>query len=94
MVDSSAVAVELRVTGHVQGVSFRAYAAREAVRLEVVGWVRNDPDGAVALHVEGSRDAVDAMTAWCRDGSPAARVDAVEVTDADPRGGDSFEVRY
>jgi acylphosphatase len=78
----------------VQGVSYRAYAAREAVRLEVVGWVRNDPDGAVALHVEGPRDAVDAMTAWCRDGSPAARVRDVESREVEPTGGDSFEVRY
>ncbi len=87
-------AVELRVTGRVQGVSFRAYAAQEAVRLEVAGWVRNAEDGAVEAHVEGPDDAVTEMVAWCHDGSPAAAVERVEVSDVAPEGLDSFEVRY
>jgi acylphosphatase len=87
-------AVALRVTGRVQGVSFRAYAAQEAVRLEVAGWVRNASDGAVELHVEGPAEAVDEMVAWCRSGSPAASVEAVEVSDAEPERPESFEVRY
>ena len=77
-----------------QGVSFRAYAAHEAVRLELVGWVRNEPDGAVAAHLEGPDDAVEEMLEWCREGSPAARVADVEVTDVEPSGAASFEVDY
>ena len=40
-------AVDLVVTGRVQGVSFRWYAAREATRLGLAGWIRNAPDGSV-----------------------------------------------
>jgi acylphosphatase len=87
-------AVEVRITGEVQGVSFRAYAAREAVRLELAGWVRNEPDDSVAGHFEGPDEAVEEMLAWCRRGSPAADVDAVEVTDVGPTGAASFEVDY
>jgi acylphosphatase len=87
-------AVEVRVTGRVQGVSFRAYAAHEAVRLELVGWVRNEPDGVVAAHFEGPDDAVEAMLAWCRHGSPAAHVDRVEVTEVESTRATSFEVDY
>ena len=87
-------AVEVRVTGRVQGVSFRAYAAHEAVRLELVGWVRNEPDGAVAAHFEGPDDAVEGMLAWCRHGSPAAHVDRVEVAEVESSGATSFEVDY
>jgi acylphosphatase len=78
----------------VQGVSFRAYAAHEAVRLELVGWVRNEPDGAVAAHLEGPDEAVEEMLAWCRQGSPAASVGDLEVTDVEPTGAASFEVDY
>jgi acylphosphatase len=85
-------AVEVRVTGRVQGVSFRVYAAHEAVRLGLAGWVRNDPDGAVSAHLEGPGDAVEEMLAWCRRGSPAAQVVDVEVTDVDPTGATTFEV--
>lgn len=87
-------AVDVRVTGQVQGVSFRAHAAREAVRLEVAGWIRNEPDGAVAAHIEGPDDAVGAMVAWLHDGSPGARVEAVDVDDVDVAGDNSFDVRY
>ena len=52
-------AVDIRVTGRVQGVSFRFHAEQEAQRLGLTGWVRNEPDGSVALHVEGEPDAVE-----------------------------------
>ena len=87
-------AVEVTVSGEVQGVSFRAYAAQEAVRLELVGWGRNEPDGSVRAHYEGDDDAVEEMLAWCREGSPSADVHHVEVTEVEPTGEASFEVRY
>ncbi len=87
-------AVEVRVSGRVQGVSFRAYAAREAVRLELAGWVRNEPDGCVAGHFEGPAEAVEEMIGWCRRGSPAAGVEHVAVVDVPSTGATAFEVDY
>jgi acylphosphatase len=87
-------AVDVHISGRVQGVSFRAYAAREAVRLELCGWVRNEPDGSVAARLEGPGDAVEEMLAWCRHGPPAARVEHVEVEEVPPTGCTSFEVDY
>ncbi len=86
-------AVQVRVAGRVQGVFFRRYAADEATQRRVTGWVSNEPDGSVLAHVEGDDDAVDAMIAWCREGSPAAVVDRVDVEDVASLGADSFEVR-
>lgn len=86
--------MEVTVRGQVQGVSFRGYAAREAVRLELVGWVRNEPEGSVVAHFEGPQEDVEAMIAWCRMGSPGAEVDDVEVRDVEPSGATSFEVDY
>ena len=76
-------AVSVRVTGRVQGVSFRWYAAQEAERAGVRGWVRNEPDGSVAGHFEGSADAVDALVAWCHRGPSAASVS--EPSSGNPR---------
>ena len=87
-------AVDLHVTGRVQGVSFRWYAAREAARLGLAGWVRNDPDGSVGAHAEGPTEAVDEFVTWCRQGPPAARVQDVTVSDVEADGATSFEITY
>lgn len=85
-------ALDVRVHGWVQGVSFRYYTQREARRLGVTGWVRNEYDGSVAAHLEGGADAVDELVRWCHDGPPSARVERVEVSGADVSGATSFEV--
>lgn len=86
-------AVDVTVTGRVQGVSFRAYAEREAGRLGVHGWIRNEPDGSVRGHFEGPAAAVDALVEWCRKGPPLADVADVDVRAARDTGAGGFEVR-
>lgn len=86
-------ASDVTVTGRVQGVFFRARAQQEASRLGVAGWVRNEPDGSVALHVEGDPAAVQALVDWCRRGPSGARVAAVDARPAAVTGSASFEVR-
>ena len=84
----------VRLTGRVQGVFFRQSAADRARELGVSGWVRNCPDGSVEVRLSGSADAVEAMTDWLRRGPPSARVERVEVGDAEPDAGGGFAVRY
>ncbi len=79
-------AVDVRVTGYVQGVFYRARCAEEAARLGVRGWVRNEYDGSVRGHFEGPPEAVGALVAWCRQGSRHAVVEQVEVVDAEVEG--------
>ena len=74
------------VRGRVQGVCFRAGAAREGERLGVAGWVRNLADGRVEAVLEGEEADVARMLEWLRRGPALARVDGVEVTDEEPRG--------
>ena len=87
-------AVELHVTGRVQGVSFRAATQQEAERLGVTGWVRNEPDGSVAVHAEGESAAVEALVAWCRRGPVGSRVRDVAVRHAAAGGHPRFDIRY
>ncbi len=82
------------ISGRVQGVAFRASCQRQAVALNVRGWVRNRWDGAVEALFEGAPAAVDAMVRWCYDGPPMADVRSVEIVtppDAPPERG--FRVR-
>lgn len=83
----------IRVTGRVQGVSFRAYVADEARRLGLTGFVRNDRDGSVLIEAEGESAALDRLVAWCHRGSPSARVTGVEVASREPIGSREFAIR-
>jgi acylphosphatase len=84
----------LIVSGKVQGVFFRAETQRAATRLGVTGWVRNRSDGTVEADVEGARKDVMALIDWCKTGSPASRVEKVDVSWENYRGASStFEVR-
>ncbi|MCW2765534.1 MAG: acylphosphatase [Nocardioides sp.] len=85
--------LDVSVHGWVQGVAFRYYTGREARRLDVSGWVRNEPDGSVAAHFEGRPADVDALVDWCRTGPSSARVERVETREAAATGATSFEVR-
>ncbi len=80
--ESDMKSVDVKVSGMVQGVYYRASARREGALRGLRGWVRNESDGAVTLRLQGESAAVDAMLDWCRVGSPAARVSRLTVTDA------------
>ena len=86
-------AVDVTVTGQVQGVFFRAQTRERAGRLGVTGWVRNDPDGSVSAHFEGDQEAVATIVEWCHEGPPHARVERVDVQEVEPTGAQEFEVR-
>jgi len=85
-------AVDVRVTGLVQGVSFRYHTRAEAASLGVTGWARNERDGSVVGHFEGPDDAVDALVAWCRLGPAYAEVEGVEVDPSEVTGATSFVI--
>ncbi|MFC7361248.1 acylphosphatase [Nocardioides astragali] len=85
-------AIQARVTGRVQGVSFRWYAQEQARSLGVSGWVRNEPDGSVLLHAEGDDQAVDSLVEWCRQGPSLAKVSNVAVREDTASGATSFEI--
>lgn len=76
--DRSPVRARIIVYGRVQGVGFRAFAARVASDLRLFGGVRNLSDGRVELDVEGERSVIEALEHQLRIGPPAARVMKIE----------------
>jgi acylphosphatase len=69
--------VHVTISGRVQGVGFRYWAAGEADRLGVGGWIRNRRDGRVEAMVCGTESAVNAMLDALKCGPPHARVDTI-----------------
>ena len=72
--------VEVRVTGVVQGVGYRPFVHREAVRLGLVGHVGNDSAG-VFVDAQGPPAAIDDLLSRLAVGPPLARVEEVVLRD-------------
>ncbi|HWX45356.1 MAG TPA: DNA polymerase ligase N-terminal domain-containing protein [Solirubrobacteraceae bacterium] len=86
-------AIRAVVAGAVQGVGFREATRRRAGALGVMGWVRNAEEGGVAVHAEGSRDAIEALIAFLRQGPRGAAVEEVAVENVRVEGHEQFAVR-
>jgi acylphosphatase len=74
----------LLVSGHVQGVFFRASMRDVARAVGCSGWVANRPDGRVEAEVQGTPGAVDRVVEFARVGPGQANVTDVDVTDVEP----------
>ncbi|MGZ8475894.1 MAG: acylphosphatase [Candidatus Limnocylindria bacterium] len=69
-----------RVTGRVQGVGFRWWVRRQAVALNLTGWVMNaDDERSVELVAEGESAALDELERSVRIGPSGSRVESVRV---------------
>ncbi|HET9399039.1 MAG TPA: acylphosphatase [Sphingomicrobium sp.] len=89
----SHIARQVRVSGLVQGVFFRAWTQGQARELGISGWIRNCADGSVEAHLNGDEDAVIRMIERMRCGPSAARVDELTVDDAVSENIGRFELR-
>ncbi len=62
--------------------------------MNIAGWVRNNSDGTVEILAQGTRDQLAGLHSRLREGPRAARIDAVDVSEAQPAAGlTSFQVR-
>ena len=96
MTETGAIVRRVVVEGYVQGVGYREFTRRAALRLNVSGWVRNRSDGAVEALVRGSTARVEALIAEMRKGPRSAVVDNLSVIEHDaPHEGDrgAFVIR-
>jgi len=92
VLSSVRVAARVSVRGVVQGVGFRPFVHRLAIRLKLAGWVRN-ASGDVQIHVEGTPDHVaEFIRALQPEAPPLARIDTVRTEDCSPSGLEAFTI--
>jgi len=83
---SGKVARKFLIRGEVQGVGYRFFAQRAAARHQVVGYVRNMPDGTVESLVEGPAHSVEAFKHDLATGPRFSVVEQVEEIFLEPTG--------
>lgn len=85
--------LRLRIEGFVQAVGYRNFAIIEARKLALDGWIRNRTDGTVEVLVSGPTKTVETFVALCMRGPPGARVNNVELHNAEPPEAKGFNRR-
>ncbi len=87
--------MNIRMFGRVQGVLFRDSARRNAQKLNLAGFVRNERDGSVYIEAEGEEENLKEFLEWCRKGPFFARVDKMESeTTTDVKNYPDFVIEY
>ena len=71
--------IHILISGRVQGVFFRQSTKRKADELDIVGWIRNLPNGRVELVAEGDGKKLALFIDYCKKGPDYADVTNISV---------------
>lgn len=71
------VQYELNITGRVQGVGFRYFAAQKANEMRIKGWVKNAVDGSVIIVARGIEQEIKTFIDFLYIGPTRSRVDQI-----------------
>src|SRR5690606_13027188 len=74
--------LKIRISGKVQGVSFRDSTTAVANQLGIAGFVRTKPDGTVYIEAEGTSPDMSQFLSWCHAGPERAKVERVETEES------------
>jgi len=86
--------LNISISGRVQGVFFREFAKREAIRLGITGFVMNMSDGRLQIQAEGEENDLKEFLEWCKEGPEVAKVDSIDATEGEIIGFKKFEIKF
>ena len=82
----------VKISGQVQGVSFRKFLKDEADKIGLKGHVRNLDSGEVEVIAEGAPEEVEKMITICKKGNSITSVKGVDLQDMNHIGFDDFKI--
>ena len=85
-------AVKVIIYGKVQGVGFRNFVFLHAKKLNIRGYIKNNPDGTVEAVFEGDEDNINKMIELCKRGPERARVDKIDIKDIEINNYQDFKI--
>ncbi|SFH30350.1 acylphosphatase [Pedobacter insulae] len=84
--------INIKITGKVQGVFFRASTKAVADQMGVKGLVKNERDGSVYIEAEAVQPILAMFLEWCNEGPDKSTVENVEVKEGEVKNYRNFEV--
>lgn len=67
------------ISGFVQGVGFRQFVKRQALKISLTGWVKNLPDNRVEALFQGTKEQIKKIISICEKGPFLSEVKDVNV---------------
>ncbi len=87
--------LRVKIYGKVQGVFFRVFIKKEAEKIGLVGWIRNEKESTVIVEFEGEIDKLKELIRQCKKGSPASKVEKIDYEFSDElQGYNSFKILH
>ena len=88
-------ALKIYVSGRVQGVGFRYFTYRQAIKLQLFGCVRNLSDGRVEIIATGSSTNIERFVDWLKQGGPpSARIAQLAINHYSGEPYQSFKIEH
>jgi acylphosphatase len=74
-------ALQITVSGKVQGVFFRISTKAVADQIGVKGFIKNQQDGSVYIEAEAEEELLNDFLEWCKSGPDEAEVSNISVNE-------------
>jgi|TARA_Y100000310_G_scaffold297141_1_gene329941 acylphosphatase len=79
------IRAKVLISGKVQSVFFREHTKREALELELKGYVKNLENGDVEAVFQGPENKIREIILWCKDGPKLSKVKNVQIRHMKPK---------
>jgi len=78
--------LRVKVYGRVQGIGFRYFVKKVANKLNLDGWVKNNPDGTVEILAQGPDKTLNEFLEHCKKGPFLAKVEKIDISEDKSKG--------
>ncbi|MCK5831139.1 MAG: acylphosphatase [Methylococcales bacterium] len=73
--------IHIVISGRVQGVYFRAFTKKQAIKHNITGTVLNTERGTVEIIAQAEQENLVHFVKWCHKGPLLAKVDNISITE-------------
>lgn len=87
------VTYSIIVSGKVQGVFYRQSTKEKAITIGITGTVENLPAGQVKIIATGTKEQIEVLINWCKQGPPKAIVTTVEIAELSLQSFSQFSIK-
>ncbi len=83
-----------KIIGRVQGVGYRAWTKKTAIKYNLSGWVINCLDNSVEFEVSGGKSDIESFINECHKGPLLSNVESIKYHEVKFSKYKNFEIRY